>query len=304
MGLRQSQLNDILKANATASNDAWAGAEKRKQDSAMQKAQQDAALSQLIKGKELDAQAKNDMLTRQLGEARSMRGEFGPEASINVEGVSIGARDPLQTLLRKKELSKPSLTPGQEAADKTFGKEYSDFVAGGGVETANKNLRGLQDVQAKLKNAPEPNLLQRAAGYLPDSFRAAITPEAKAREDEVKSAIQNTLRQTLGAQFTEKEGTAILNRAYDPRLTNAENLRRVQREAAALKAQLEQKMRSAQQFENTGSLVGLGAAGGSNAPMQQQMQRAQQGQPSNDVEPPKGTPEHFQWWRRQKGTAR
>lgn len=239
---------------------------------------QKSSLEQLIKGKEMDAQAKNDMLTRQLGEAERLHGRYGPETAINVEGVSVGAKDPnawLKALLGKKELGKPSLTPGQEAADKAFGKEYSDFIAGGGSEAAQKNLRGMEDVQAKLKSAKEPNLIERAAGYLPDSFRAAITPEAKAREDEVKGAIQNTLRQTLGSQFTEKEGTAILNRAYDPRLSNAENLKRVQKEAEALKGALQQKMQSARQFEGTGSLVGLGAASGAPGPnLQEQDARA------------------------------
>ena len=262
MGLRQSQLNDILKANATASSDSIDSAMKAKRDREAQRSQQDAALAQLIRGKELDQAGKQEMLTRQISEAERLRGQYGPEASVNVEGVSVGARDPLQALLRKRELEKPVRTEGQIAADKAFGQEYADFVAGGGIETANKNLQGLQTVQEKLKTAQEPTLLQRAAGYLPDSFRAAITPEAKAREDEVKAAIQNTLRQTLGAQFTAKEGEAILNRAYDPRLSNAENLKRVQKEAQALKAQLEQKMQSARQFESTGSLVGLGAAQG------------------------------------------
>lgn len=266
--ISQSQLNKFISPEA-----AMAPYERAQQDKTQRNAQ-DAALAQLIKGKELDQTGKQEMLTRQIGEAERLRGQYGPEASVNVEGVSVGARDPLQSLLRQRELQKPSLTPGQEAADKAFGKEYSDFIAGGGSEAAQKNLRGMEDVQDKLRTAKEPNLIERAAGYLPDSFRAAITPEAKAREDEVKGAIQNTLRQTLGSQFTEKEGTAILNRAYDPRLSNAENLKRVQKEAQALKSALEQKMQSARQFEGTGSLVGLGAATGRPGPtMQQQLQQ-------------------------------
>lgn len=265
--ISQEQLNKFISPDAAMAPYQRAQQQKMQQMESeaaaqRQQSQQDAALAQLIKGKEMEQQAKQEMLTRQISEAERLRSQYGPEASVNVEGVSVGARDPLQALLRKRELEKPMLTPGQEAADKEFGKEYSDLQAGGGIQGAKKNLQGLQSVQERLKSAPEPNFLERAAGYLPDSFRSALTPEAKAQEDAVKGAIQNTLRQTLGSQFTEKEGTAILNRAYDPRLSNAENLKRVQKEAEALKSQLEQKMRSAQHFERTGSLVGLGAAGG------------------------------------------
>jgi hypothetical protein len=241
----------------------------RAQESKESALERDAKLAQLIRGKELEAQNEKAQYDAEKSDFEA-QSAANPNVQVRVGRFSRDARDRLADLIKGRELAKPTLTPGQEAADKDFGKEYSDFVAGGGNEAAKKNLQGLQTVQEKLKTAPEPGLIGRAAGYLPDSFRAAITPEAKAREDEVKSAIQNTLRQTLGPQFTEKEGTAILNRAYDPRLSNAENLKRVQKEAESLKHMLEQKMRSAQQFENTGSLVGLGAAGGSTQPMQRQ----------------------------------
>jgi hypothetical protein len=111
-------------------------------------------------------------------------------------------------------------------------------------------------------NAVEPNFLEKGAQYLPDPIRTFLTPKIKAQEDSVRTAIQASLRQTLGPQFTANEGEGLMKRSYDPRLSAQQNLAKMRPEIEALKAQLKQKAESAQQFERTGSLVGLGAAGG------------------------------------------
>ncbi len=237
----------------------------------------DAELAKLLKGKEVDNANQNAMYDKQLQTAKDLRERYGKETNVDAGDIKLGGVDPLSSLLKARELSQPKLTPGQEAADKAFGKEYSDYTAGGGSKTAEKNLGLLQGVEKQLDDpgAKSPGIFERGVQYLPDSFRAALTPKIKAQEDSVRTAVQATLRQTLGAQFTEKEGEGLMRRSYDARLSPQANLAKMRPEIEALRAQLEQKQRSAQQFENTGSLVGLGAAGGSRAP-----QRETQGTPS------------------------
>lgn len=262
--ISQQQLNKFISPEA-----AMAPYERAQQDKTQRNAQ-DAALAQLIKGKEMDAQAKNDMYSRQLETAEGLRGKYGSDVNIDAGDIKIGGRDPLQALLRKKTLEEG--TPGQKAADVAFGKEYSDFVAGGGSEGAKKNINALDTVAAQLKarGGEKPNLIQRGIQFLPDAARAALTPEIKAQEDMVRGAIQGSLRQTLGAQFTEKEGEQLMRRSYDPRLSAEQNLAKIKPELEALKAQLQRKMGSAQQFERTGSIRGINAAGGAPAPAPQQ----------------------------------
>lgn len=75
-------------------------------------------------------------------------------------------------------------------------------------------------------------------GLLPQSVRAFTNPDAIKAQEAMQSAIQDTLRPTLGAQFTEKEGERIMNLAFNPSLPAEENKRR----ALALKSAIEQKI--------------------------------------------------------------
>ena len=52
-------------------------------------------------------------------------------------------------------------------------------------------------------------------------------PQAKATYDRVTGIVQRTLRETLGAQFTEKEAALLIGRAYDTALSPQENAKRV-----------------------------------------------------------------------------
>jgi hypothetical protein len=273
-GLNSGQLNDILKANATASTDQITAAQKRAQDDKLLKTKGeqdlaqglqsgDLALRNLLQGKTADQTIQQAKYAKELETAQALRGQYGSDVNVDAGDVKIGARDPLRDLLKKRELSQPLLTKGQEAADTAFGKEYADFNAGGGSESAKKSIGLLESAQNQLKarGNEAPNFFERAVQYGPDSVRAALTPDIKAQEDQVRTAIQSSLRQTLGAQFTEKEGEQLMRRAYDPRLSAQQNLAKLAPEIDALKAQIARKMQSAQQFERTGSLVGLGAAG-------------------------------------------
>jgi hypothetical protein len=252
-------------------------------DAVQQQKERDAKLAQLIKGSALKQEAitKNQEAANAQAQAQGLKpGTYS--TSVSEGGYSFDPRAP-RTLA---EL----LTPGQKSADVAFGKEYSDYVAGGGSETANKNLSLLENVEKNLtaRGNEAPNLLERGVQYGPDWLRTALTPKIKAEEDAVRTAVQSSLRQTLGPQFTAKEGEELMKRSYDPRLSAAQNLEKLRPEIAAIKAQIQRKMQSAQQFERTGSIRGIGAAGGAGTPASQSQPQTKQVNGKTYVRTPEG----------------
>lgn len=65
--------------------------------------------------------------------------------------------------------------------------------------------------------------------YTPDMYLGLKSPSTVIARDNIKSAIQDTLRPTLGAQFTENEGKRIMALAYDENLGPEINRQRAQK---------------------------------------------------------------------------
>jgi hypothetical protein len=221
----------------------------------------DAELKKFLlgQGKSLDAQNEHAKLAQEaeikaaqredaVNKATGLRKLLGKDAKVSVGDVTMDNREQGGGI---------ALTPGQEAADKKFAQEYADYTAGGGYAGVDKSLHALEDAA---QNLPDPNFLQRAAGILPKSIRDVAMPESAAREDEVRGALQDTLRKTLGPQFTEREGEQVMARAYNPRLPKAENVKRVMAEVQKLRTMADQKKRATELFERQGTLVGLQGA--------------------------------------------
>jgi hypothetical protein len=77
-----------------------------------------------------------------------------------------------------------------------------------------------------MDKAPSGDVSGPFRGLAPDKIRSYSNPEAIIVKESMQSAIQETLRPTLGAQFTEKEGERIMNLAYNDKLSPEENKRR------------------------------------------------------------------------------
>ena len=152
------------------------------------------------------------------------------------------------------------LLPGQESADRAFGKEYQEWNAQGGYAGVEKQLSQLEEAAQALEN--NPALSGGASTALPDAIRRRLTPEAVTIEQSVKQATQAALRQTLGSQFTEKEGEQIMQRSYDPALPAEENIKKIRSAVKELKTRALEKERASKYFEATGgTLKGLDATG-------------------------------------------
>lgn len=118
------------------------------------------------------------------------------------------------------------LTPGEKKIDEEFAKDISDWTTGGGRPKIASQLKQLEGVVEKLgKNS---NLTGPAISLMSDSVRKRVNPESAQTERLVKQIIQQSLKEILGAQFTQQEAQQLLERSYDIALEeqyNAETLK-------------------------------------------------------------------------------
>lgn len=138
--------------------------------------------------------------------------------------------------------------------DKAFAKEYVEYQAEGGSARMEQKAEVLYDALDALKQY-DPGDPTRIMGLLPDSIRDLVD-DSKPIEDQVKSVIQQSLRDTLGAQFAEKEGQQILDRAYNPRRSMAENIKSIEREIAYIKGHVDSRKGQMKYFEDNRTLKG------------------------------------------------
>lgn len=126
---------------------------------------------------------------------------------------------------RASVVEKPSLF--EETKQKELAKAGVEWIQKDrGIFKANLDKTNhAVDLIKKAINKKEP-LFGPVRGKVPDAIRALTNPDAIAARDSIHSAIQDTLRPTLGAQFTEKEGERIMKLAVNPELDDKENLRR------------------------------------------------------------------------------
>lgn len=108
----------------------------------------------------------------------------------------------------------------ESPALKTFDDAYKNEEAKDLAKTATSRaqitkLMGAVELYAKAEESG--GLIDRSQllGLLPDNVVALLSPDKLLSRDQVRSAIQQTLRETLGSQFTAPEGTSMMNRSFN-----------------------------------------------------------------------------------------
>ena len=159
---------------------------------------------------------------------------------------------------KERENALPNLTPGQKAADEAWGKDYAAWVAGGGAQGLRNKLQQIASLQQELRNAGTPGTLSGPlVGRSPKLARQLVNERSLTMENDARAIVTATLRQILGAQFTEKEGERIFNQSFDPTLTeeaNAHNLQRILKENLTNAAG---RVAAASFYEKNGTLQGF-----------------------------------------------
>lgn len=149
--------------------------------------------------------------------------------------------------LEKEKLKKgvkkggPAQTPFQKAQEAALGKNAADYYTNDRAAMVN-NLSKIQAALTNLRNSASgksETLFGQGRGLMPDALRAFTNPLAIQTKEDVRSAIIDTLRPTLGAQFTEKEGERIQSFALNDNLSDEQNAIRVQRLFEYIKKKVE-----------------------------------------------------------------
>jgi len=176
------------------------------------------------------------------------------EADFLKNQIASQKDEQLYKLALAKMNEKPEqILPGQRALDQKFGKDYADFAAQGGIEDVQAQMDKLRMAADKMEQLGTDVSGGKLENWIPggssDAVRSRLKAEGFAQQQMVQEAIQSTLKGTLGAQFTAKEGEQLLARKFDPRLSATENARRA-REAADIIAKKVENMKAAGEYFN------------------------------------------------------
>lgn len=150
----------------------------------------------------------------------------------------------------KEKESKLNLSPAQKSADMAFGKDFNTFIQGGEAK-ARSGIQALKEIRDRLG---KENLTGAIQGSLPDWLRSIITPGSKSAQDVVDKTTVESLRQILGAQFTEQEGERIKKLSYDPKLPEKENIKKLDTTIKLLEKQLQDKVNAINHYSEYGTI--------------------------------------------------
>jgi len=119
---------------------------------------------------------------------------------------------------------------GFEEADKIIGKDYGQFVTKGFAEVEN-NIASLKDVIRTIAQNPDMGFRSVTSFLqdipLGDEIVDAFNLELGDVRDRIRGIAYQSLRDTLGAQFTEREGQRLVSTYFNPRLTASQNIKRL-----------------------------------------------------------------------------
>jgi hypothetical protein len=141
----------------------------------------------------------------------------------------------------------------QDTEDKKMAEEMVRWNTGAGSKQL-ENLANLDKAISTLDKRDD--ITGPFRGAVPDFVRSFTNPLAVQTRQQVEGAVQGSLRETLGAQFTEKEGERIMSNAFNPRLGEGENFRRASIIRAGLKAAVDAKNAQFEYLKANGSMKG------------------------------------------------
>lgn len=203
-----------------------------------------------------DAQGRRKMV---LDAIKSKQADAKQAAKDELDQTRLNQNDRRLDLMEKALTQKGDAmaqkgTPGQQAIDREFGKQYAQRVGEGGYSDPEKQLSALDDAVDRLgKTSTATGPL---VSLVPDVIRQRMFPEGQSIRDTVEDVVQRNLRKVLGAQFTEKEGERLIARAYNPALSEGENIKRLKRLKNQMLQALKTQQTADQYFEQHGTMQG------------------------------------------------
>jgi hypothetical protein len=215
---------------------------------------------------EIEIFNKQKYLDRYLAEGKITAEQYAAHSPGNDEYITVGKR--LYNATQKKfvgegegtgagnQIDWDNMSPAAKEIDKQFGMVYNEFQ--GAQFDKEKQIKDLTEAQQLLLSRPEGEITGKLAGAALSTNSAHLTgfSEAKVASDRVLGVVQRSLRETLGAQFTEVEGKMLMARAYDPYLSQAENAKRVGRLLESIKKAHESRQAMMTYYDENKTLYG------------------------------------------------
>jgi hypothetical protein len=252
-----------------------ASADMRERDKIIKQARQEIGL-QAAKLAMSDEKEASDFLDKALFELAKQSGTAGNEKdtadirnyeffqSLDEDGKKVWNtmknQDPYALFAieeAKRRAGSPGgldLTPGQKKVDEEFGKIMAEYTLKGGPQIAS-NLKNLQE-KIKILESGELNVSGPIIGTLPDALMGALTPDAASFLSDIRDIVFQSLREKLGAQFTEREGNRLVAAAFNQYLDESRNVARLQRLYDTIDQAARSKEAAIQYYEEYGTLKG------------------------------------------------
>jgi hypothetical protein len=242
------------KANIdTALQDLKQAGSKRKEQINKKEGRETSILNKLSKLRDLEPEAIEDKVPEGMSEL--------DKEKLALEREKLGLRrEELQSknANKKIELDNKTKVPNkaQEIVDKEFGKYYADMVAN--PAKASASARNIEQLSHAIALIEEPGsvsggMLQR----FPEFMRSFIDRKGLDIQQTIEQVVQQDLRTTLGAQFTQTEGEKLIARAYNKDMPEKENLIRLNRLLKQMRIATKNQQEAVEYFEKHGTIGGF-----------------------------------------------
>jgi len=146
------------------------------------------------------------------------------------------------------------LTPGEKKLDEKFTTTAEKWLASGAAQV-DANLANLDNKIARLYSGEE-NVSGPGFAFIPETLKPVLAPGAVGFLDEISDITFQSLRETLGAQFTEREANRLIRASFNQNLPEELNIPRLQRLSAKLKSIKQNKNNQIAYWMDIGTLKG------------------------------------------------
>jgi len=145
------------------------------------------------------------------------------------------------------------LTPGQKKLDTQFAATAESWLTKDSAQV-DANIMNLEEKLSIIERG-EADVSGKLIGITPEILQPFVgQTQAKAFLGDVRDIVFQSLREKLGAQFTEKEGDRLVAAAYDPSLPEEINAKRLRRLLAVVKTMKASKDGMMDVYRQTGTL--------------------------------------------------
>lgn len=195
-------------------------------------------LSKLDPNQDLKRQMLEQSLLKKKAETDAIRNKMLPEESLP-KGF-----EPAKSKTSSK------MSEGQKVLDRQWAKDHNEWTSGG----SDMAMTEIQKLRAVAKDLKEKRVETGGfTGMFPDQLTSNKVLSARA---DVESSINQSLKQIMGAQFTEREGARVIKATWNEADSTENNLKRIERLANDLESQARAKTQKANYFEQYGTLQG------------------------------------------------